>query len=194
MQSLKRNIWSMNSLISIIRVGTLAVVSGLTEEMSCKLDSCSQNGLYNFIGCVTIMRLSFLDMIQNIYDFYVVSYGHTTTFRFCKTEMNRTLRLCETASCPTIEPRPLNFAKRKTIVLDEWLFVCDFVVPGSWTTASELRETETNHARRMTMCNWLLRPVVGPRPLIFVRRRRTVLYDWLLVSARMNLSRRVRWL
>lgn len=108
----------MNSLISIIRVGTLAVVSGLTEEISCKPDSCSQSGLYNFIGCMTIKGLSFLDMIQNI-DFYVVSDGHTTTLQLCKTEMNRSLRLCATLSCPAVEPRPLNFAKRKTIVLDE---------------------------------------------------------------------------
>lgn len=158
----------MNSLISIIRIETFVVVSGLTDEMSCRSDSCSRSGLYNFIGCVTIKGLFFLYMIQNI-DFYVVFDGQTTTLQLCKTEMNRTVRLCATLyRVQRLNHDPWTSQNgRLSCLTNNFSYL---------TLAPELRETETNRARRMTMCNWLLCPVVGPQPLIFVRRKRTVLY------------------
>lgn len=103
----------------IVRVWKLAVVSGLTEERSCKPDRLITKWT-EFIRCVTIKGLSLLDMIHNI-DFM---------------------------SCLTARPWPLNFVRRRWTVLYDWLCVCVLAV--------------------------------GPRVLNFVRRKTTVLDEWVI--------------
>lgn len=74
-------------------------VSGMTEERSYRPDSWSQSELYDFIGCVTIKGLSFLDIIHNI-DCYVVFDGQTTVLELRKTEDDRTRRSYDCSYLP----------------------------------------------------------------------------------------------
>lgn len=118
-------------------------VSGMTEERSYRPDSWSQSELYDFIGCVTIKGLSFLDIIHNI-DCYVVFDGQTTVLELRKmdfrtrwmtariypvvsggwtvelreTETNRTGRLTESVlSFSAVIPSPGGVVRRVTTLL-----------------------------------------------------------------------------
>lgn len=156
-------------------------VSGMTEERSYRPDSWSQSELYDFIGCVTIKGLSFLDIIHNI-DCYVVFDGQTTVLELRKmdfrtwwmtariypvvsggwtvelreTETNRTGRLTESVlSFSAVIPSPGGVVRRVTTLL---------LMTAPWRLCLSCVA-----ARR--------------QPLVFVRWKATALDDWFLASA-----------